>query len=197
MYYIAAVALFDLLLIAVNFVFSSVKTLPLFFKLIGLTVYGTAAAVALDALTALIIRKLPEKWFGPDGKAFAVGKGERKFYKKIRLQRIRDKVPELGGLTGFHKDRLASATDSEYLRRFLLEADYGMTIHFVNALCGIVLPFLPFLNVLSVSIPLALLNAVLSLLPMFLLRNNTPMLLKLYHRAADREKNEGQDSESV
>jgi len=197
MHYIFLITLTNLTVIAFNFAFSDDRSL-LSLLMISMTTFGaTAAVIALDAITAFLIRKLPEKWFRPDAPLFTVGKRERRIYKKINLKWWTGKVPELGGLTGFHKDKLEDPKDPRYLRRFLLEANYGMAIHFVNAFCGVLLPFLPFVGKFEISVPIGIVNFILSILPMCLLRNNTPVLLMLYRRAEAKEQREENETASV
>lgn len=154
-----------------------------FWKTLLFSVLGTVSVIAYDGITAFLIRRLPEKWFAAGKKAFDVSRKEKRFYSKIKLKKITALVPELGGFTGFHKDKLQSTDDTEYLRRFLLESNYGVAIHIVNALGGFVIGFLPFCGGFWVWMPVAIVNFVLSMLPVFILRNNTPPLLFLYKRA--------------
>ena len=187
MYYILVIILANVVITAANWILSPVRTAGALFEIAGMSLGATLAVFLLDALTAFLIRRLPGSWFAPGRPFFRVGAREKRFYRRIRIQRWVDRVPELGGFTGFHKDRLASATDREYLRRFLLESNYGVVIHLVNALCGILLPFLPWIGRrFWVAVPVGAVNAFLSLLPVFLLRNNTPVLLRLYLRACGK-----------
>lgn len=135
---------------------------------------GTAAVIALDGLGAFLLRRLPERWFA---EPWTIGKRERRFYKAIGIRKWKDHIPELGGFTGFHKDHVER--NSEFLARFLLESRYGILIHLENIFGGLLLfLFLP----LSYAIPIAAINALLSLLPLMVLRYNLHTLQYLYQK---------------
>ena len=98
---------------------------------------GTVAVILLDGAVAFIIRRLtPQKWFSADRKIFLITKKERDLYGALRIKKWKDKIPELGGFTGFHKNKLESTSDTKYLERFILEANYGVVIHLANAIFG-------------------------------------------------------------
>ena len=115
-----------------------------------------AGAFAIDGLLALLIRRLPARWFAPLAPLFSVGKRELKLYRFLRLPAWKNGVPEWGGFTSFRKNRLASPSDPAYLARFLLESNYGVAIHLAGALAGFALLAVPFVNArLSVALPVA------------------------------------------
>ena len=71
------------------------------------TALGALAVFVLDAISALAIRRLtPKKLYLPSKKIFKVSKRERNFYRAIKIKAWKDLVPELGGFTSFHKDKL-------------------------------------------------------------------------------------------
>ena len=149
---------------------------------------GTISIIAIDGLFALLIRRLlPKSWFLPNKKIFTVSKKEHRFYQKLKIKSWKDKVPELGGFTSFHKDKLVSVNDKDYLERFLLESNYGFIIHLSNALFGFLIAFLPFCSRPSVWIPIFIVNFVLSLLPAFILRFTSYTLLRLYNRTENNQ----------
>ena len=91
-------------------------------------------------------------------------------------------MPDLGCFTAFPKQRLRDPGKAEYTARYLLEAAYGIVIHLVNIPTGfLILPILP-RYALSVALPVACVNLVLSLLPAMLLRANFPALSRLHRR---------------
>ncbi len=178
MYYTATIAAANVIIILVNTLCAGELWQTALFS-----VLGTVSVIAFDGITAFLIRRLPEKWFAPEKNAFKVFRFEKRLYSKLKVKRLASVVPELGGFTNFHKDKLESATDGDYLSRFLLESNYGVAIHIVNAAGGFVIGFLPFCGGVGIWLPVALVNFVLSMLPVFILRNNTPSLLFLYKRA--------------
>lgn len=146
-------------------------------------VVATIAVIAVDGITAFLVRRFPGSWFGPGGRMYEVSSKERKVYQRLGIKKWKDKVPELGMFTGFHKDHLQSSKDVTYLERFLLESNYGVVIHVVNAVFGFLILLLPYCGALQYALPVALVNFVLSLMPAAILRYNTPGLLRLYRRA--------------
>ena len=153
-------------------------------QLIISVLVGTVAVIAVDGISALIIRRLmPQKWFSAEHAAFAVSRGEHKLYMKMKVKKWVRLVPELGIFTGFHKDKIQSTTDKEYLGRFLLEANYGVVIHLANALLGFVIAFIPLCSAPSVWIPIFVVNLILGLMPVAILRYNSYTLRRLYLRS--------------
>ena len=167
------------------------------------TVGLTIAAIIIDALVAIIIRKMPENNFQKDKGIFRTTEGEMKFYNFLKVQKWKDHVPELGSFTGFHKNHVASPFDNEYIGRFILEARYGIAIHFYSvpaSLLVILLDWKMYIgqsNIwLTIGLPVAIINAILIVLPMFVLKHNLPRLLRIYNnnielqkRKAEREAN--------
>lgn len=148
---------------------------------------AAVAVIAIDGLFAFLIRRLPEKWFAPTVRLFSVSGGERRLYAKLGIKRWKNLVPELGMFTGFHKDSLRESRDAAYLARFLLESNYGVAIHLFNVFDGAFLLLIPFVGIPSIAIPVALVNAVLSFLPVMILRYHTPPLRRLYLHALKAE----------
>ena len=152
------------------------------------TSLGTLSVIAVDGICAFVIRRLPEKWFAPEAALFTVGKKERGFYRRIKINDWKKHVPEWGCFTGFHKDKMRDPNDPVYLGRFLLESNYGVAGHLAGAILGYLIMLLPFLRPLAMGLPIAIVNMILSLLPTMVLRFNTPALRSLYRRNLAREQ---------
>ncbi|MBQ3063675.1 MAG: hypothetical protein IJC99_02580 [Clostridia bacterium] len=144
---------------------------------------AVVAVILLDGLGAFLIRHLPERFFTAERRCFAVTKGECRLWRALGVRLWCHKIPELGGFSGFHKDHVREPRNSAYLARFLLESNYGVAIHLTNALTG----FLLLLCFPTVTLPVAIVNLVLSLMPFGALRANTPGLQALYKRVLARE----------
>ena len=187
MFYIITIAAAAVSTILLNFFLGDVLTPSAFGMLTLKTVVGIIAVFAIDGLLAFIIRRLPEKWFAPEAKAFTVGKKERNFYRKTRINSWKKYVPEWGCFTGFHKDKMREPNDSAYIGRFLLESNYGVAGHVAGAVFGFLILLIPFLPTLTVALPVAAVNFVLSMLPTAILRFNTPALRGLYRRNIEKE----------
>ena len=153
------------------------------------TAVGVVAIIAWDGLMAFLIRRLlPMSWFAPGKKIFQVSKRERKIYLALKIKSWKDKVPELGGFTSFHKNELSSSNDIEYLKRFITESNYGVIIHLENAALGFLIFLIPLCNAPSIWIPIFAVNFVLSMLPVFVLRYVIYTLNRLYEKQLKQQK---------
>lgn len=151
--------------------------------------------VLIDGVTALIIRKLPEKWFQNDKGVFKTSDAEMKFYRFLKVQKWKNHVPELGSFTGFHKNKVANPFDNEYIGRFILEARYGVAIHVWSVPASFLLILCDFgmysgsSNIwLTIALPVAVINAILIVLPAFVLKFNLPRLIAIYNNNVILEK---------
>lgn len=147
---------------------------------VGATVLLTASVIAVDGIFAFLLRRLPAAWFRYDRPLFRVGRRESALYRALGVRRLAAIVPDLGCFTAFPKQHLAEPGSAEYTGRYLLEAAYGIVIHALNIPTGfLILPILP-KYALTVALPVACVNLVLSLLPVLLLRGNFPALCRLH-----------------
>ena len=189
MFYLIVISLSTLLIIGFNLLLS----LPLSSQDIASTCFstliGVIAVIAIDAVSALVIRRLtPKQWYMPERRIFKVSKREHRFYQAIKIKKWKDSVPELGIFTGFSKSRLESQSDLEYLKRFIIESNWGIIIHIANALLGFLIAFIPFCSSVTVFLPICAVNLILSLLPVAILRYTEYTLLPLYKRSLQRQK---------
>lgn len=149
---------------------------------------ATVSIIAIDGIFAYVIRRLPNTWFIGSGGIFDVSKSERRFYRAIKIHAWKDKIPELGGFTSFHKDKLLSVSDTKYLERFILESNYGIAIHASNAVFGILIFILPYANKTNIWVPVFIINFILSVLPMMILRYHVPVLARLCQRSKSNKR---------
>ncbi len=160
-------------------------------------IVSTIAVIIVDGIFATLVRwAMPERWFSVERKRFSAGKKECKFYERLGIRKWKDKVLELGGFSGFHKDKLGNASDNEYVSRFIVEANYGIVVHIACIVFGFAIIFVfPLKYFLCFGIPVAFVNAVLNLLPLFILRYNLPKLHALYKfNNKRRAKKQAEDS---
>ncbi len=197
MVYLFTVTVATLLIALGNFLFSGDLRISVFGIRLLTTVLGVAAVFLIDAIAAFVSRRLPEKWFSPEARAFDVGKREKDFYRKTKINAWKKYVPEWGCFTGFHKDKMQSSVDSAYLGRFLIESNYGVAGHLAGALLGFLILLIPGLPALSVALPIAIVNFVLSVLPTMILRFNTPALRRLYRRSVEKESSKDPKKEPM
>lgn len=136
-----------------------------------------ALEFAIDGSIAIIINKMPNRWFGVDNPLYRVSKKERKLYVKLRVRQWKDKVWELGGLGGFSKKVLAKPDDPEYIERFIIECNKGVLTHRLSYPAGFLIMLLfPNACAWTIALPVAVVNVFLNVLPTLALRYNTPML---------------------
>ncbi len=140
----------------------------------------TALQFALDGAIAILINKLPDRYFGVDHPLYQVSEGEKRFYKAVKVRKWKDKVWELGGLGGFSKKNLANPGSPEYIEKFIIECNKGVLTHRLAYPIGFLpMLFIPNLCAFTIAMPVALVNLFLNILPTIVLRYNTPKLQAL------------------
>lgn len=143
----------------------------------------TALQFALDGLIAIIINKMPDKFFGPENPHYDVSEWERELYKKLKVRKWKDKVWELGGLGGFSKKNLLEPGSPEYIEKFIIECNKGVLTHRLSYPIGfLVMLLLPNVCAFTVAVPVAAVNLFLNILPTLALRYNTPKLKLMLKR---------------
>lgn len=146
-------------------------------------IFSTIFEILVDGIFAIIVNLLPNKWFGVDNKYYHVSKREQKFYEKLKIRKWKDKVLELGALGGFRKNKLKDPNDPAYIETFIIESNKGVLTHRIAYVVGFANIFLlPLKYALVISLPIALVNLVLNILPTMVLRYNTPKLHAVYKR---------------
>lgn len=161
---------------------------------IGAVVATTAFQIAIDGLAAFVISKFPARWFDETNKHFVVSKRSVKFYEKLHIRKWKDKVLELGFLSGFRKNKIASADDPEYFRRFIVESNKGIVEHRLGYVLGFLGIFLfPLKYALVIGVPIAIVNVILSGLPTMVLRYNIPKLTAVLKRLERQQKQTGKE----
>ena len=172
--------------------------------IIGAVFMSVLLEVGISGLGSLICLKAPDSWFAPNKRLFVVTKKEQRFYEKIGIKNWKDKVWELGGLGGFRKNKIKESSNSKYLYRFIIESNKGMVGHILNICTGFLVVFaLPAKYFWRIGIPVALVGALLNLLPILVLRYNLPKLTIAYRRAyrlesrAGFEEDEAEDEEGI
>lgn len=157
-------------------------------KAVLAAVSTSAAAFLADAVCALATRWcVPERKMNPFARVWKVHHFERRFYVKIGIRRWKDKIPETGGLlVGFSKSAVADRHDNTYLLKFLKETCYAELMHIISIPCGFLVLLLTFAwdsiphFIAWFGLPVAIVNAVLQLLPIFVQRYVRPFLLSAY-----------------
>lgn len=182
--YLSVIGAAMLLISAVNI---ACGTATWYYIVVAVT-WCTALQFALDGALAVLIKNLPDKWFGAENSLYRVSDREKALYKKLKVRRWKDKVWELGGIGGFSKKNLQEPENADYIERFIVECNKGVVIHRLSYPIG----FLAMLTlsdacVFTVALPVAIVNLFLNILPTLALRYNTPMLQALLKRLRKKE----------
>ena len=150
-------------------------------KIIILSLIQPVIMIAWDGLGAYIIHwVIPGRLFSADSNFIKVGKKECKFYEALGIKKWKDHILELGFLGGFSKKKVANPDDPEYIKLFIQECNVGSMVHFVNLLQDFPILFcFPHKIALYFVLPACIINAILSILPMMVLRYNIPRLSRL------------------
>ena len=181
--YLTIIGMAMLIISAFNIAFST----AVWYYIVFLVILCTALQFALDGLLAIIINKLPDRFFGVDNPAYRVSDAEQKLYKKWKVRRWKDKVWELGGMGGFSKKSLIDPKSPEYIEKFIVECNKGVLTHRLSYPIGFLpMVFIPNICAFSVALPVAVVNLFLNILPTLALRYNTPKLKMLLKRMKRR-----------
>ncbi len=183
--YLTVIGTAMLIISAVNIMLNTAS----WYYVIIAVVVCTALQFALDGIIAIIINKMPDKWFGADNPLYNVSNFENKLYKKLKVRNWKDKVWELGGLGGFSKKSLVNPNDPQYIEKFIIECNKGVLTHRLSYPIGFLpMLFIPNICAFSIALPVAVVNLFLNILPTIVLRYNTPKLKMILQRMNKKSK---------
>lgn len=149
---------------------------------IGFICLNILVVFLIDAFLAFIVNQLPSKWFNYKYKRFHIFKWERSFYEKIQIKKWKDKVPELGWLANFRKNKVAKPNDNEYIEKFLEECCYGEIVHITSIFLGFLIILIKPELFLYFGLPVGIGNAIIHYLSYAILRYTRPKLMVLHKR---------------
>ncbi len=153
------------------------------YEIILSVIWCTALQFALDGALAIIINKMPDRWFGIENPLYDVSNFEKNLYKKLKVRLWKDKVWELGGLGGFSKKNLCHPDSPEYIEKFIIECNKGVATHRLSYPIGfLAMLSLPGICAFTIAFPIAIVNLFLNILPTLALRYNTPKLKMVLQR---------------
>lgn len=191
-FYIICIFGGDALILSLNLIFRDSICCNSFYTeryLIIASILLIVFCIALDGVSAFLIRRLPEKWFLRNVKFHKVQKKECKFYEACGIKLWKDHILELGMFTAFSKKHVSNPESPEYIERFILESNYGYVIHFVGIFLGFALLLIyPKNLLLRMSLPAAVINAFMNLFPMMILRYNLFRLHRMYELLEKKQK---------
>ena len=183
--YLSTIGIAIAIISTLNIIFNTAT----WYYIIIAAIWCTALQFAFDGTIAIIINKMPDRWFGADNRAYHVSRAERELYKKLKVRAWKDKVWELGGLGGFSKKNLREPNDPKYIEKFIIECNKGVLTHRLSYPAGfLAMLTLPNICAFSIAIPVAVVNIFLNILPTLALRYNTPMLQAILKRLKRKEE---------
>jgi len=160
-------------------------------EIIVMTWLAIFLSFLLDGLCAYSIRQIPEEKLNHKSNFFKERKCEKKIYKFFKVRKWKDIIPELGGLLKyFDKSCVQEKVDSKYMMKFIKETCYAEIMHIVSIFVApLVLIILPRVYLLTVILPVMIVNILLQIPPIFVQRFNRPKLEVAYKRLSrDEEK---------
>ena len=170
---------------AINIIFEVAS----WYYIIVAVIWCTALQFAFDGSLAIMIKKMPDEWFGVDNPLYNVSNFEKELYKKLRVRLWKDKIWELGGIGGFSKKILKEPSNPAYIEKFIIECNKGVLTHRLSYPAGfLVMLTLRGTPVLSIALPVAIVNLFLNILPTLALRYNTPKLKSVLKRLKRKEE---------
>lgn len=186
-YYFIIIGICTVLIAVISAVFAPFGTSVL------MTALCVLLAFSIDAAVALFTRYvLPKSFFNPFRRRFTCARFEKSFYSAIGIRKWKDKIPETGGLlVKFPKNRVLDFHDNEYLFKFMEETCYAEIMHVWSIFLGFAVLFACKGTLrLTIALPVAAVNALLQLLPVFVQRFIRPQLARVYQRNAERSRRE-------
>lgn len=182
--YLSVIGIAMVIISAFNILFNIASWYYIFIAV----VFCVALQFAIDGSIAILINKMPNKWFGVNNPLYRVSKRERELYKKLHVRLWKDKIWELGGLGGFSKKVLKEPDNPDYIERFIIECNKGVLTHRLSYPAGfLAMLTLPNICSLTIALPVAAVNVFLNILPTMALRYNTPVLQRLLKKLRAKE----------
>lgn len=200
--YLSIVAIAVVVISVLNIVFVSSYPFDNYaLWIIVATVLSTVAEIVFELLIAGIVEWLPSKCYKKDGWLYMCTKKESLFYDKLKIRSWKERIPELGSLCGFRKNKIQNPNDPEYISRFIEEAKKAVVIHIVCGVLGFLVIFiLPLKYWWRIGLPVGIVSFVLNIMPVLVQRYNIPKLKVLEKRAirnASRRKSSTETKEDT
>lgn len=146
MYYIFIILICSIIIYIPNAAINPANVnLPWVYYLLAVIIY-VLSSVLVDGIVAFIIRKLPSKLIKNDKFPIKLGKKEETLFKKIKVDKWKKFMPDLGAFTKFPKGQITDPKNNEYISRFILEASYGVIIHYVSVFTAPIILLLGFID---------------------------------------------------
>ena len=184
MAYLIIIAVSIILIYIPNAIFNPAgSNIPWVYYLIAIAIF-VVGEFLIDALVAIVGRKLPESWINPKKGMILTRDWEMKFYLAIKVNKWKDYIPDLGRFTNFPKGNLMDPFNNEYIKKYILEAGYGVVIHYMSVPFSLLMMLIMLIEptnptIWTVGIPVIVINMILIVLPAFSLKFNLPRLVRI------------------
>lgn len=151
-----------------------------------------AALLGIDIVVVVGMRIFPKKiFYNPNRRIYQTKPWQTSLFLKLGIRSWKERVPELGGMGGFKKDKLYSF-ETDYLERFLYENCFGEAEHVMSGLASfLVLLYVPNIYLWTIAFPFAVCNLMLNWMSAMIQRYLRPKLMALYRRQKRKNENEG------
>ena len=145
-----------------------------------------AYVLVVLGITCLLMRLLPSSLWNADKKIYRVSDREIKIYDKLKIKSWKDKIPEMGKLANFPKDKIYS-TEINYISKFVSESVFAEYMHAAAGILGFTALLFTKTNQYYFAIPILVINMILHVLPCIIQRYNRCRLYKIYDILRRRE----------
>ncbi|MEE0859329.1 MAG: hypothetical protein U0M12_07685 [Acutalibacteraceae bacterium] len=143
--------------------------------------------VVINVTVPWLVRFLvPKRFFNENKWLFKERKFEGPLYRKIKVSKWKDKLPDAGKLIHFQRDSLPCDIDEAYINRFIMECCIAELGHLSVGIIGFTSLFFVFLipgndklEHLGVFLLLSILDFAIQMLFVIIQRYNRPRLIKL------------------
>ncbi len=190
--YLSIIIISTLLIGLFNALFAAQMLFSNTLEIFAFTALAVIVSILLDGLCAYALRQIPERKLNHESFWFKERAWERKFYEKTLIRKWKDIIPELGGvLKYFDKSHVKPQIDSKYIKKFIAETCYGEIMHLLAIFVAPAILFiLPPRFLLTVSLPVLVVNILLQIPPIMVQRYNRPKLVLAYKRLRRTEERE-------
>lgn len=149
--------------------------------------FVNASTLILLGVECIILRTcVPKKFYSYNNKFFKVNEKCFLITKKLKVQKWKDKVPEMGKTSNFPKDKIYS-TKTPYLKKFLHESCFAEFLHIVVIITQFALLFFMRVNSYLYAIPILLVSTYLHILPCIIQRFVRFKLVRIYEKKLELE----------
>lgn len=148
-----------------------------------LTLFWVVINVTIPWLVRFLV---PKRFFNENAWLFRERKFEGPLYRKIKVTKWKDKLPDAGKLINFQRDSLPCDIDESYINRFITECCIAELGHLSVGIIGFTSLFFVFLipgnnklEHLGIFLLLSVLDLGIQMLFVIIQRYNRPRLIKL------------------